>query len=885
MRRGVLFVLAILLGVAGVIAAIYPNRASSGLALAANAPASNTPLAAPSAAAPPPASAVAPAPEKALIDQDVPYFEACARQGLNASECVGRLIWFKATAGNDRFHTYTFQQRVGVLIDWFRVLRADQRDDRFAGWGIINDPACCKPGEPNCPARSLDETYGFDWCPGDDVLLKYVGKAGYEDPACGLKDAPLDPADPHSKGGQVDQRHSACDLKFGTSTGALGIRKFPNPRFDAAKWRQLNGGLASWQGFDQKVSEKTSIPSDTRVTRLADPTHEPPFLIGTACGSCHIAFDPVNPPKDPAHPKWENIKGLIGNQYTRMSELLGSGMPKSSLEWQMFTHARPGTTDTSAISHDQINNPGTINAIINLTQRPTFANELITKWRKTDSCTAQKDEDQCWCEPGRDGKCWLRATKSDDNTPVNIGGKPVQLEGVHHILKGGEDSIGAREAIQRVYFNIGSCSEQCWVNHLSDLRQVDPEQRGFGQTPFIIGQCRRDCPNFRAIEDRLGNILDFFLSAEADASDLDVAIDHALRARSAKPAQYTRSDLVADLDQEFGKGAVLRGKAVFAENCARCHSSIPESVGGPFKNRDFSATNEAHPRHVRADFLGNDQSTPATEVGTFRCRALHSNHLPGHLYDQYASETLHSRKTVADIPEQNAFKDGGRGYYRNISLINVWATAPFMHNNAIGPEICGKPANKENDFARRRYVDASFKLLDQQPACVQYDPSVAGRFALYKQSMHELLHPKERGAKVTLTDADIIVDLGLRVWDGKQEKPLAGFGGMTIPMGSQAGFIGGFTHKEFIDDLYLAKRAPATLEAAGKKDIVPELQGIADELLKNPSRFVDVLKEKRGFLETHYETCMQVVENEGHRFGEDLSEADKQALTAFLATM
>ena len=68
----------------------------------------------------------------------------------------------------------------------------------------------------------------------------------------------------------------------------------------------------------------------------------------TTCGSCHIAFDPLNPPKDPAHPRWENIKGLVGNQYSRMSELLGSGMPKTSIEWQMFTHARPGATDTSA---------------------------------------------------------------------------------------------------------------------------------------------------------------------------------------------------------------------------------------------------------------------------------------------------------------------------------------------------------------------------------------------------------------------------------------------------------------------------------------------------------------------------------------------------------
>ena len=76
------------------------------------------------------ASTAAPVPDPGQVDQDLPYRESCAREGLNESECVGRLIWFKATAGNERFHTYTFQQRVGVLVDWFRVLRTDQRDDR-----------------------------------------------------------------------------------------------------------------------------------------------------------------------------------------------------------------------------------------------------------------------------------------------------------------------------------------------------------------------------------------------------------------------------------------------------------------------------------------------------------------------------------------------------------------------------------------------------------------------------------------------------------------------------------------------------------------------------------------------------------------------------------
>jgi hypothetical protein len=67
-----------------------------------------------------------------------------------------------------------------VLVDWFRVLRADQRNDRFWAWGIINDPPAAAR-RPRVPGQILDETYGFDWCPGDDVLLKHVGKAGYVD--------------------------------------------------------------------------------------------------------------------------------------------------------------------------------------------------------------------------------------------------------------------------------------------------------------------------------------------------------------------------------------------------------------------------------------------------------------------------------------------------------------------------------------------------------------------------------------------------------------------------------------------------------------------------------------------------------------------------------
>ncbi|MCB1938767.1 MAG: cytochrome c [Rhodocyclaceae bacterium] len=822
------------------------------------------------------AQAASPPPGGTVHEQDIPYFEACAREGLNASECAGRLIWFKATAGNDRFHTYVFQQRVGVLIDWFRVLRTDERQDRFRAWGGINDPNCCTPGSVNCPAKSLDETFGLDWCPGDAELLKYVGKEGYVDPACDFRDAPLAEGDVH---GPADQRQSACDLKFGTSTGMLGIRKFPNPRFDLDKWVKLNGRAGSWEGYNGKIPAAGGSDEPAK-SRLLDGAVEPPFLIGTSCGSCHISFDPLNPPRDPANPKWENIKGLLGNQYTRISEIMVSGMSTNTLEWQMFAHARPGTSDTSAIPNDQVNNPGTINALINIPQRPVFANEQVLKWHKVASC-GSKPEAICWCEPERDGKCWE---------------KSIKRETVHHILKGGEDSIGALEAIQRVYFNIGSCSEQCWVNHLTDLRVADPQQRGFGQTPFDIGQCRRDCPNFRAIEDRLGNILDFFMSAEARATDLREARENAVRKLSLN-ARYTDQDLIADLETEFGNGAVARGRDVFANTCARCHSSQPEAAAGQFDALDFHKLDEK--TGLRADWLGNDAPTLVSEVGTFRCRALHSNHMTGKIWQEYGSETLRAQPADPNLKEP---ADGGRSYYRNISLLNLWAHAPFMHNNAVGPELCGNPANKANDFyaMRPRYVDGKdLSLLppEQQPACWAYDPSVEGRFALYKASMDALLNPDQRVPKVTLLNEDVTLRVGPRLWDGTEKEKLLGFS-LTIPAqidgrGVNAGTVGNFQHKAFVVDLVQAKFKPKEVEARlvqqwgeeeGKR-ILADLKGITEEVTKTPNGLVEALKKRPYLVKQIYSSCFAEIENAGHRFGEDLSDADKKALIAFLATL
>jgi hypothetical protein len=784
--------------------------------------------------------------------------------GLNPSERAGREIWYKATAGNSRFHMYTFQQRVSVLTDWYRVLNSNEREDRFKAWGIMNDPGCCKPGDPNCPAKSLDETYGFDYCPGDSELLSYVGRAGYRDPACDFKDAPADTTDVHNK--IKDQRQSSCDLAFGTSTGALGFRKFPNPRFDKARWVEVNGTLANWDGFRKRLSTDARN-SDSMATRLADGSIEPPFLIGISCGSCHIAFNPLKPPKDPTHPEWDSLMGAIGNQYTRISEVLAGGMPPGTLEFQTFAHARPGTSDTSAVPNDQISNPGTINAIINLHSRPTFPGENVTKWRKIEVCGKDDKDTDCWCEPGHDGKCWKHSSET---------------ETVHHILKGGEDSIGAKEAVQRVYLNIGSCAEQCWVNHLTDLRELDPKSRNFGQTPFDIGQCRRDCPNFRAIEDRLGNILDFLMSPENHSTDLADA-----RA-NAGGKKYVQADLITDLEREFGKGSVARGREVFVKECARCHSSLPDTAQNPLANRDFRAIDTQ--TQTRADWLGNDQATSIVAVGTYGCRALHSNHMKGHVWEEYSSETLRSRAPDPAITDP---ADGGRGFYRNISLVSLWAHAPFLHNNALGPELCGKPANHENDFYRSPYVDASNQLLplDKAPACWTFDPSVEGRFKLYKASMVDLLNPDQRVPKITKFSDDVPIAFGPRLWDGQNERQVVGFS-ITIPAGLAAAGLGDFQHKQFADDLVLRKLRPdevtsSLVKRLGKDTaeiVVKDLDEVTVAAIKDPSSLIDVVKSKPELLKA-YSSCSVQVENKGHRFGADLPDADKKALTAFLATM
>jgi hypothetical protein len=128
----------------------------------------------------------------------------------------------------------------------------------------------------------------------------------------------------------------------------------------------------------------------------------------------------------------------------------------------------------------------------------------------------------------------------------------------------------------------------------------------------------------------------------------------------------------------------------------------------------------------------------------------------------------------------------GPGFYRNMPLVGIWATAPFFHNNRLG-HIVG-------------------------------DPSVAGRIAAYETAMDLLLNPEKRDESASIQRTNQPVQL-----------PTPS-GVLTLPAGTP----------------------------------------IAEFANIDPSSGVNL--------------CPDLIENQGHYFGAELSEEEKYALKEFLKT-
>lgn len=715
-------------------------------------------------------------------------------EGLSREARIGKAVWYNSIAGNERFHTYVAQQKIGVPQDWYRVLNSAERDSRFDNWGIINDPT------PGCEAGG-EEFFGFDKCPGDDALMASLkNKTKYVDPACTVS-------------GTFNA--TDCFLGFGTSTGALGYRKFPNPRFDAAAWQALGGG-------SQPFTNGKFSPRNGGI--------EPPFLIGTSCGSCHISFNPLNPPANVNKPEWANIKGLVGAQYGSLTQIVGSGAAAGSIEAELTNNTRPGVTDTSAHTGDLVHNPGTPNAIFNLAKRPTF-----------------------------------NKTMNDGSTQNVLG-----------ILKGGEDDAGNVGAIVRVFINIGVCSEECLMNHLQDGRSITG--RGSFQTPFDVNQCRQDCPAYGALENQVDNVIKFFSSKAGHSTDLVDAVG----GKEAMEAKVGGADLIA------------KGKRLFVqEECASCHTSSKPAPGSgvrydaDFLNQiDFTAKDADG---VRQDWLSNEERTPQQKVGTTRCRSLHSNHMAGHVWDQYASKTYKespdpSVPGLDPVPEldqsKGGEKGGGRGYYRNFSLLGVWSTAPLLHNNAVGPELC--PGNA---------IKHSFR------GCLPINNemvSVDGRLKLFEQSMDELLTPPaDRIKKITVTSSSVDMDLGPKIPraflpGGADSTELAGLK-ISLPAGTAISSFASLDHRTLVKNLATKFAGMNAQQRKATFDEIVKKGGslAAKNLLEDPANSNCSGKDDRA-TEPKIGNNSRTngwIENAGHDFGTGLDPEDKRALIAFLKTL
>ena len=130
------------------------------------------------------------------------------------------------------------------------------------------------------------------------------------------------------------------------------------------------------------------------------------------------------------------------------------------------------------------------------------------------------------------------------------------------------------------------------------------------------------------------------------------------------------------------------------------------------------------PDFLDKNFLSDDRRYPVYQLGTNIARAAGTNAMAraglGGVLVRDLQGAARDRKNPAgsttrsdpDKPLEWELKGGGRGYYRTPTLISMWATAPYLHNNALG-----------------MYVK---------------DPSVRGRMLAFYDSTEKLLWPERR---------------------------------------------------------------------------------------------------------------------------------------------
>jgi hypothetical protein len=602
--------------------------------------------------------------EKMRAADEKEYFRAMDdRIELTDDEAKGRNTWLLWSGGNDRMWDWIAMTSEGTM-DLLKTLSSHDslkfsRDNRWEYFGLVNEPCFEKAKGPDAFGLWIDKRSEAAGCPDPDPFentKKYPGVA---------------------LGGRGKTVWKGNTLPvgslYGYATGVVGLRLFPNPKFDQA---------AAERWDPERYYTDRGYYSQPDLIR--------PYRVGMSCAFCHVGPNPVKPPADPNNSRWENLSSNVGGQYFNTSRIFAWEADERVFLFQLFKTSRPGTLDTSFVATDSINNPRSMNALYELGARLQQARR------------------------------WGKETLADAGPKQkHLAGtfEPPHTAWVPRILKDGADSVGGLGALNRVYFNIGVFSEE-------SLRHVNPLLGGTRQTPVEIAVARKNSAYWQATEQQTPNVARFFLKSTTP---------HRL-----KDAPGGDKYLNAPED------TVRRGKVVFAENCAHCHSSkvpagTPLDPGG-CAGRDYltcldqywkwtrtSAFKEEMRKIVLADdflernFLSTDLRVPASVLQTNMCSALATNATAGRVWDNFSSDSYKNLPSVGAVTVTHPITGearryempaGGRGYTRPASLVSLWSTAPYLLNNSVGSH--------------------------------QRSPSVAARMSAFQDGIEKLLWPETR---------------------------------------------------------------------------------------------------------------------------------------------
>lgn len=666
--------------------------------------------------------------------------------------------------------------------------------------------------------------------------------------------APPDPFENDSKypGVQVGSRGKNMPVGsyYGWATGIVGLRLFPNPDFDEAAAKK-------WD--PERFYTDPSYYNDKDLIR--------PYRVGMSCGFCHVGPSPINPPVDPENPGWENLTSNVGAQYFWIDRIFDWQADPSNYIFQMFHTSRPGALDTSLVSTDNINNPRTMNAIYSLGPRLEQAKRFGKETLAGGSANNKQFNDYVPAD-----------------SPLAQFFTPPATVYTPRVLKDGSDSVGALGALNRVYLNIGLFSEE-WLLHFNPLVGGKPT------TAIEIDVARRNSSYWEATEAQTPDMALFFLKS---------ATPHKLKDAPGGEAYLTKDTAVLE-----------RGKVVFAENCARCHSSKlptpapgldPGGCAGPdyldcwnkywawTKTEDFKSKMRAivaAPDFLENNYLSAEHRVPVTLLQTNACSPLATNAIRNNIWDNFSSETYKELPSVGEItvyhpvtgePQQFPMPAGGRGYTRPASLISLWSTAPFLLNNTVG---------KFNP-----------------------SPSVEARMDSFMNSIEQLLWPERRDKDPVLGDKiPGVIDRttarsylrvpygyvpnnlrGLLGWGESLFPSLFGEGGVEIgpiPPGTPVNLLASLNILE--DDSDLSGRIGhdarlLDLALAIKRD----LKALGDNPSDDDARrvFANLVDRMMALSK-----CPDYVVNRGHYFGTGhfkeepgLSDEDKRALIEYLKT-